>query len=81
VLVVGARAVELRGRRVRVWARIEDDDIVIEMTRIWDPAYEKPVVLITTRDRLREDVEALISEIASLLRELVEKLVVEWAVR
>ena len=72
-----ARAVEICGRRVRVQAHIEDGVITIEMTRIWDPAYDKPVVLVTSNARLREDVESLISEIAFLLRELVEKVVEE----
>jgi hypothetical protein len=77
VLVVRVKAVEVRGRRVRVLARRVNSDIIIEMTKIWDPAYDKPVVLVTSRDRLRDDVESLINEIAFLLRELVEKLVEE----
>jgi hypothetical protein len=71
------KIIEVRGRRVRVQAYIEDGVIIIEMTRIWDPAYEKPVVLITTKDRLINDVKSLISEIVFLLRELVEKVVEE----
>jgi hypothetical protein len=77
VLAVRVKAVEVRGRRVRVQAHVENSNITIEMTRIWDPAYDKPVVLITTKDRLIDDVESLISEIVFLLRELVEKVVEE----
>jgi hypothetical protein len=71
------KIIELGGRMVRVQAYIEDGVIIIEMTRVWDPAREKPVVLITTRDMLVSDVVSLISEIALLLRELVEKIVEE----
>jgi tetrahydrodipicolinate N-succinyltransferase len=77
VLAVGVRIVEICGRRVRVQAYIENGVIIIEMTRVWDPAREKPVVLITTRDRLVSDVKSLVSEIVFLLRELVEKVVEE----
>lgn len=69
--------VELYGKRIRVWARRENGDIFIEITSIWDPSYEKPVVLITSKSKIKEDVESLISEIVLLLRELVEKVVEE----
>jgi hypothetical protein len=67
--------VELHGKRVRIWAYRRDGDIYIEVTSIWDPSYGKPVVLITSESKIKEDVEALIDEIVQLLRRAVEKVI------
>jgi hypothetical protein len=64
--------VELRGKRVRVWVYRRDGDIYIEIASAWDPTYGKPVVLITSESKIREDAEALVDEIAQLLRKVVE---------
>jgi hypothetical protein len=64
--------VELRGRQVRVLVYRYDGNIHIEIGDIWDPLYERPVILVTSESRLKEDVEALIDEIAQLLRRAVE---------
>jgi hypothetical protein len=65
--------VELYGKMVRVWVYRENNDIFVEIANVWDPLYEHPVVLITDESRLKEDVEALIEEIAQLLRKVVER--------
>jgi hypothetical protein len=67
--------VELYGKRVRVWVYKYGNDIYIEIGNIYDPSYEKPVILITSESRIEEDVEALIEEIVRLLRKAVEKVV------
>jgi hypothetical protein len=67
--------VELHGEKIRVWAYVKDDDIHIEITSAWDPTYEKPVILITTKGKLREDVKSLIDEITQLLQRVVEILI------
>jgi hypothetical protein len=64
--------VELYGRDVRVLVYRYDGNIHIEIGDVWDPLYERPVILITSESRVKEDVEALIDEIAQLLRRAVE---------
>ena len=60
--------IELRGKRVRVMVYRDGDDLQFELTPIWDPTYEHPVILIVDKSRAREEVEALINEITQLLR-------------
>ena len=67
--------VELRGRQVRILVYRYDGNVHIEVGDIWDPLYERPVILITSESRVEEDVEALIEEIARLLRRAVEMVV------
>jgi predicted CopG family antitoxin len=64
---------EARGKRVRVLVCRADGDVIVEIAGIWNPLCEKPVVLVTSEQRLREDVEALAEEIVQLLRRAVEE--------
>jgi hypothetical protein len=67
-------AVELYGKHVRVLACREDNKVRIEVTAIYDPTYQKPVILIVDEGSVRSEVESLISEIDQLLRKALLEL-------
>jgi hypothetical protein len=67
-------AVELYGKYVRVLACREDNKVRIEVTDIYDPTYQKPVMLVVDEGMVRSEVETLISEIDQLLRKALLEL-------
>jgi len=68
---------EIRGKYIRASAYREGSNIFLEIANIWDPCYEKPVVLISSEANLEKQAEELIQEFSQIVRELVERILKE----
>jgi len=66
--------VELRGKYIRALAYRHEDKIFLEVTDLYDPAYESPILLITSEENLEKEAEELIEEFSKIIREVVRKI-------
>ena len=60
---------------MRVVIHRESDTVELCISPIWDPGCDDSVVLIARPEELREKAKELISEIATLVRRALDKLV------
>ena len=67
-------AVELVGKRIRVLARADGKLVSLEVANLFDPSYEKPVLMIADEHSLEKEAEALIQEFSALVREAVKQI-------
>jgi hypothetical protein len=66
--------IEIRGNYIRAQIYRHGDNIFLEVTDIYDPGYESPVVVITSEAELEKVAEELIEEFTRIVRELVRKI-------